>query len=227
MFQWSVTQLLNQLDNDPDVHEPAITKLEWIYFPLLDEHSERPPRILHSWMSKQAAFFVEVLTASQRGPESHADRLLESWSTVPGLENGILNGAVLQRWVEEAHSLAVKAGLGEFADKYIGRIVSHCPQGEDGIWPPATVRNILEVRRNSNIENGIFEGLRSKLGVMTRLLPRDGLSLERVEGLKYRKWAEAVELEWPQTAELLRRISDRFDEYALYDDEMAERTQWT
>jgi hypothetical protein len=241
MFQGSVCQLLNRLDEGPEVQEAEIARLEWVYLRLL-EHSERPPKVLHSWMSKQPAFFVEVLSAifpprsqsgsdqetitqDQRKVASQAYRLIESWSTVPGLENGTLDGVVLRRWVEEAHKLAVNAERGRVGDLYIGRILSHSREGEDGIWPPVAVRDLLEEFRNQTIENGIVAGVYKKRGVTRRLL-LDGGRLERAEASQYRGWAHAIELEWPQTAALLERIANSFDESARHHDDMAERTQW-
>jgi hypothetical protein len=242
MFQWSVCQLLNQLDQDLEVPESEIAHLEWVYLRLL-EYSERPPRVLHSWMSKHPAFFVEVLSAifrarsqsasdqetvteDQRNVASQAYRLMESWSTVPGLEGVTLEGSILRRWVEEAHKLAVNAERGEVGDAYIGRILSRSPKGDDDVWPHAAVRDLLDELRNQSIENGIVAGVHNKRGVTSRL-PLDGGSLERAEAAQYRKWAEAIDLEWPQTAALLERIASSFDESARHQDDMAERTQWT
>ena len=242
MFQWSVGQLLNQLDEDPAVEGSTIAQLEWSYLRLL-EHSERPPRVLHGWMSKQPAFFVEVLSAAfspqsrtgsdeetvtegQRRLKSQAYALIESWSTVPGLENGTLDGVALRRWVQEAHMLAVDAERGEVGDTYIGRILSRCTMEEDGIWPPVAMRDLLEELRNQTIEDGIVQGVYNNRGVTVRL-PLDGGLLERAKASQYRKWEDAIELEWPQTAALLERLANNFDESAQHHDDMAERTQWT
>jgi hypothetical protein len=241
MFQWSVCQLLSRLDEDPEVQESEIARLEWLYLPLL-EHSERPPEVLHGWMSKRPAFFVEVLSAifparseggsdqemvteHRRNLASLAYRLMESWSTVPGLKDGALDGAALRDWVKEAHKLAVNAERGEIGDVYIGRILSRTPAGEDGIWPPAPTRELLEELRNQSIENGIVTGVHRNRGG-TRRGMLDGGTLERAEASRYRKWADALQLEW-RTAALLERIAGSFDESARHHDETAERTQWT
>jgi len=63
MFQWSVVQLLKRLDSDSTVPETVIAQLEWTYLGLL-EHSERLPIVLHGAMSKDPAFFVQVLSAT-------------------------------------------------------------------------------------------------------------------------------------------------------------------
>lgn len=242
MFQWSVCQLLRRLDEDPAVEEAEIARLEWIYLPLL-EHSERPPVVLHRWMSKQPSFFVEVISAiyrahsksssdyeviteSQKSLASQAYRLMESWTTVPGTEDGSSNSEALHVWVKEAHRLAVNAERGSIGDSYIGRILSHSKPDENGVWPPQHVRELLEEMRNDHIESGIVSGVHNQRGVTSRGM-LDGGTLEREEAFQYRKWSDAVKFEWPRTASLLERIASSFDESARLHDENAERTQWS
>jgi hypothetical protein len=242
MFQWSVCQLLRRLDEDRDVTDAQIAQLEWMYLPLL-EHSERPPVVLHRWMSKQPAFFVEVISAmyraysesgsdvevvteSQKTLASQAYRLMESWTTLPGFQDGRLDGTTLQAWVRDAHRLGVNAERGAVGDVYIGRILSHATPDQDGVWPPKPVRELLEELRNDHIENGIVSGVHNKRGVTSRGM-LDGGSLERAEARQYRSWGDAVKLEWPRTASLLERIASGFDQSARHHDEDAERTQWS
>jgi hypothetical protein len=94
------------------------------------------------------------------------------------------------------------------------------------LFSPVAVRELLEGLRNQSIETRIVSGVHNKRGVTTRGL-LDGGSRERAEASQYRKWADAIELEWPQTAALLERIASSFDENARQNDDMAERTRWT
>ena len=122
MFQWSVAQLLKRLDADSAVPETVIAQLEWTYLALL-EHSERLPIVLHRAMSKDPAFFAQVLSATclphsasaedrsqisdqDKAIAAHAFRLLQSWNTVPGATETAVDSAVLTSWVKEAHRLA-------------------------------------------------------------------------------------------------------------------------
>lgn len=50
--------------------------------------------------------------------------------------------------------------------------------------------------------------------------------LERAEASQYRKWAEALQLDWPRTTALLESIASSFEETARLHDETAEKTQW-
>jgi hypothetical protein len=242
MFQWSVSQLLGRLDQDSDVPEAQVALLEWMYLSLL-EHSTRPPIVLHRAMSKEPAFFVEVLSAAFRAHSdppseraelppkvkalaSHAYRLLESWRTVPGANEGGIDPAVLNEWVKGAHLLAVHADRSAIGDQYIGRILSFSKPDQDGIWPPAPVRDIIEEMRNEHLELGLSIALHNERGVTSRL-PLDGGKQERDIANRYGRWADGIKFRWPHTASVLDRIATSFEETARHFDEHAEHTDWS
>src|ERR1017187_1569178 len=172
MFQWSVAQLLKRLDADNAVPETVIAQLEWTYLGLL-EHSERLPIVLHRAMAKDAAFFVQVLSATcvahsastedrtQISDEakviaSHAFRLLQSWNTVPGATETEIDASALTSWVREAHRLAQQADREAVGDQYIGHVLSFSKAALDGIWPALPIRSIVEEMNNRNIEKGML-----------------------------------------------------------------------
>jgi len=242
MFQWSVCQLLQRLDQGPDVSEAQIAHLEWIYLALL-EHSGRPPMVLHKTMSRDPAFFVQVLSAVYGTPSegtaeneeiptgvkalaSQAFRLIQSWNIVPGSGEQGIDSSVLKAWTREAHQLAVHAELGAIGDQYIGRILSYCGIDADGAWPDNAVRNVIEEMKNDHLEKGLLRNIHVKRGV-TRRGMLEGGAQERTIADRYEKWADAMKFESPRTATLLRRIALSFEESARRVDEHAEHTDWS
>jgi transcriptional regulator with XRE-family HTH domain len=242
MFQWSVCQLLRRLDEDTDVPEAQIAHLEWMYLALL-EHSERPPVILHRFISRDPAFFVQALSAIYRAHSesptdkekvpnevkalaSQAFRLMQTWNIVPGTNAGGTDAAALAAWVKEAHRLAVLAERGAVGDAYIGRVLSFAKADPDGIWPESAVRNVIDQMKNDHIESGFLSGVHNNRGVTRRAL-LDGGAQERGLASDYRSWADALKFEWPRTASLLERIACSFEETARFHDEHAEFTDWT
>jgi hypothetical protein len=241
MFQWSVGQLLQRLDQSQDIPEGQIAHLEWIYLALL-EHSGRPPIVLHKTMSRDPAFFVQVLLAiygarsggtaeneeipsSVKALASQAFRLIESWNIVPGSDAGGIDPSVLTAWTREAHQLAVHAELGAIGDRYIGRILSYCGIDPDGAWPDKAVRNVIEEMKNDYLEKGLLRNIHNKRGATWRGMLEGG-TLERTIADRYEKWADAMKFESPRTASLLRRIALSFEESASRVDEHAEHTDW-
>jgi hypothetical protein len=242
MFQWSVSQLLCRLDQSEEVTESQIAQLEWLYLALLDDRLTRPPLVLHRAMSREPAFFVQVLSAAFRArsesaeniePEPRAKamamqayRLLESWKMVPGEEINTTNSSALSDWVNEAHEKAVHAERGAISDQYIGRVLSFAKPEQDGIWPPRAVREVIERMRNEDIELGIRIALHNQRGVTSRGM-LDGGTLERGIAANYKKWADEFKFEWPHTASLLDRIAASFEDTARHFDEHAEHTDWS
>lgn len=63
---------------------------------------------------------------------------------------------------------------------------------------------------------------------MSRSTPRDGGALERQEAETYRKWAEALAIDYPRTSAALVHVSGFYDEReARRADERAERLDWS
>ena len=241
MFQWGVARLFTRLETDSAVSAEEIAQLEWLYLAVL-EHSERPAKTLHRFMSSRPEFFVEVLSAvfrasskepsseytptpQEKAVASQAWRLLESWSQLPGESSGNVDAPILLGWVEEAHSLAVQAERGGIGDEYIGKLLSHSPAGADGIWPHPAVRDVIEVMRNTKLETGIIIGVHNNRGVTSRGM-LDGGRQERNLAESYNRWAEATKLEYPRTSAMLREIARSYENHARDFDDEAERNDW-
>jgi hypothetical protein len=241
MFQWGVARLFTRLETDTAVGAEEIAKLEWQYLAVL-EHSERPAKTLHRFMSSRPEFFVEVLSAVFRASSKEASSeytptpqekavasqawcLLESWGQLPGQSNGDIDARALLGWVEEAHRLAVQAERGGIGDEYIGKLLSHSPAGADGIWPHLAVRDVIEVMRNTKLETGIIIGIHNNRGVTSRGM-LDGGQQERGLAERYNHWAEATKLEYPRTSAMLREIARSYENHARNFDDEAERNDW-
>jgi transcriptional regulator with XRE-family HTH domain len=241
MFRWGVARLFTTLETDSAVSAEEIAQLEWLYLAVL-EHSERPAKTLHRFMSSRPEFFVEVLSAvfrasskeasseyfpapQEKAVASQAWRLLESWSQLPGDSNGDIDARILLDWVNEAHRLAVKAERGGIGDEYIGKVLTHSPAGADGTWPHPAVRDVIEVMRNSKLETGILIGVHNNRGATSRRM-LDGGQQERDLSASYNRWAEATKLEYPRTSAMLREIARSYEIHARSFDDEAERNDW-
>jgi transcriptional regulator with XRE-family HTH domain len=241
MFQWGVARLFTRLDKDETVSDDVIAQLEWQYLAIL-EHSERPAKALHRFMSTRPNFFVEVLSAvfrasskeaatdhtpteQEKAVASQAWRLLESWAQIPGESKGQIETKVLAEWVGEAHRLAVEAERGSIGDEYIGKLLSHSPEGLDGVWPHPAIREIIETMRNSKIEQGVIIGVHNRRGVTSRGM-LDGGQQERALAQRYNGWAEALNFDSPRTSGMLREIARSYETHARDFDETAERNDW-
>ncbi|MGY4345652.1 hypothetical protein ACVWXM_002119 [Bradyrhizobium sp. GM7.3] len=154
MFQHYVAEILELLDERNDIDRNALVALEWNYLRVL-EHSRRPAKVLLRALSEQPSLFIEMLSAVYKASEesgvvdrepenaenaravaTQAYRLLELWNRIPGtLDDGSIDGIVLEAWIKEARALAKAAGREDVADSRIGNMLSASPMGSDGNWP--------------------------------------------------------------------------------------------
>ena len=107
------------------------------------------------------------------------------------------------------------------AEQQIGHVLLHVPNGADGVWPHQALRDILERLKNPQVEKGIEVEIYNSRGVVTRD-PVAGGGPERHLASQYAGWAAALNQRWPRTAELLRRVAEKYDREAQAEDREAE-----
>lgn len=242
MFPYYVGKAFERLDADDAIGDDEIFQLEWTYFHAL-EHSERPPRLLHKALTTQPRFFVEMLKTifgkfdaepddvaareQARAVASQAFHLLEQWSVIPGTrDDGTIDGEALEAWVKEARRMCAEAELADIGDSRIGQALSAAPRAAGEAWPPEPVRDVIELCRSKDLEDGFIIGLSNRRGVTVRL-PTDGGEQERELAELYRADALASALTWPRSRAVLERIAEGYDAHAKWEDEHAEQRDWT
>jgi hypothetical protein len=249
MFQYHVERIFQRLDEDGDVSESEMARLEWSYLNVL-QRSKRTPTTLRKALSTTAQLFVQVLSViyrprkagdheevresepvseEQRKREaaiaSHAYRLLNDWHEIPGRSGDKVDGVVLEAWVKDARILAADADRSETADQHIGRLFAYSPADDDGTWPCTAVRELIELVRSRSIERGFYLGVVNKRGATWRR-PTDGGVQERELAKNYRKLAKNLRLEWPHTAGVLEQLSQHYARDGVDSDDDADRFQW-
>jgi hypothetical protein len=243
MLPYYVGCAFKRLDAGETVSEDELVGLEWRYFNAL-QHSDRPARTLHKALSTKPKFFVELLSAvfasnvnappddpvafeTARAIATQAFRVLDEWKRIPGSDDtGVIDGAALEAWVKEARRLSAEVGLAEVGDSRIGRILSAAPRIPDEAWPPEPVRDIIEMCRSRDLEEGFQIGLYNRRGVTVRL-PTDGGQQERELATQYRADALACAFTWQRTQAVLERIAEGYQRDAVREDQGAEQRDWT
>jgi len=243
MFQHYVVEIFKSLDKR-EVSGEQLAALEWAYLPVF-EYSDRPPRALQKALATQPRFFVEVIRRVYRPSEEsgieepppddpereeaiirQAYDLLRTWRRLPGTtDDGVMESAALETWVKEARIRAAQVGREAVADYCIGQVLAHAPRDPEGIWPPVPVRDLIEITRSHDLEQGLHVGVHNSRGVTTRA-PNDGGTLERDLAQFYRRCSEETALEWPRTSALLEQLAKSYEQEGARHDEDAERRDW-
>src|SRR6266508_1643163 len=230
-----LTRLLDYL-RSRGVDETEVARLEWKFLPALHYESRAPS--LQRLLARDPATFVQLIELAfkpasskarseprdvDRNLASNAYRLLREWRVVPGTrEDGSVDAAALQGWLDEVRALLTQSDRLEIGELQVGEVLAHSPTDPDGTFPTRAVREVLETMPNDRLERGFTIGLFNKRGVTSRGMTGGGM-LEYDIANRYEGWAEAVEATYPRTAGALRSVAAAYREEGRRNDEEARR----
>ena len=231
---WEAEELLNYLERmGSDVQTRA--RLEFLMLPL--PQFKRPARALYEALGAQPALFAEIVSYvypaegeasdEETTPERRAIRMagysaLRSWNTPPGVRpDGTVDAGHLRAWVIEARRLLDASGRATTGDSVIGSVLAHVPADSDGLWPAASVRDLIEDLASDALESGLSTGKINSRGFVS-WSPESGGDRDRALATQARGWAESVPADQWRTAALLRQLTAHHGEWARREDD---RTQ--
>ena len=91
-------------------------------------------------------------------------------------------------------------------DITVGRILSFAPIGNDGIWPAECVRRLFENPHSETLERNFIIGKQNQRGIHSAT----GGAGEDALAEKYAAIADRLQLLYPRTSAIIRRISDEY-----------------
>ena len=236
-IEYSVSKLLKWLESEVP-NDPELPVLEFYFFDFL--HDYGPSNALYRALGNSPTDFVQLtmsacgcdgddaqhsdISAEQEKSYSHRTwKILNSWHILPGLQqDGTIDGELLRDWVMRSRELFVQSDCADFGDCQIGQVLACSPDGEDGVWPAMTVRDVIEDLANTGLRSGICMGVVNRRGASVRRA-YDGGDQERDLEKKYSRMACKLASRWPQTAAVLRELAKYFEDQAIDFDKQAER----
>jgi hypothetical protein len=235
MTDYYAEHVLGELDTRTDLSEMELAGIEYASLPLL----ERKPRrlVIHRLMASSPEFYINLIqsvfgeasderhsgpseiTAAQKAKARNDYQLLHDFDVVPGTTGTEIDYNILHEWVSRVRDIAAESDRTVITDIYIGHVLAHAPQDEEGVWPPKAVRSLLENLQNADIERGISTERYNMRGVYSKALDEGG-DKERAIANTYRSWSSAC-ADYPATAALLERIAEGYERHAEEDDDRA------
>ena len=228
-----ISEALDTLEQRGDTSRDDLARLEFLFIEVLD-HSEHGIRNLEAQLSETPALFMQALAhafkrndggedpAEWRLPNSESRSavahacyvLLTNASRIPGTQAaGGIDLKQLKAWLEQVRTLAREYGRADIGDEMIGQLLSHCPPGEDGVWPCEPVREAIDDLGFQEIATGMLVGIRNARGETVR---GGGGAQERELAEQYRSWSREVAFEHPFTANMLEQIAADYDHDAKW-----------
>ena len=231
--RYHVSKALDSLEQRGDTSRDELARLEFHFIEILDDTDHGIPN-LEVQLSESPALFMQVLALAfkrndggedptewqisdannQDSIASAAYSLLTRAGRIPGTRaDGRINLGELRTWLEQVRTLTREYGRIDIGDQMIGQLLSHCPPGEDGIWPCEPVREAIDDIKSQEIATGMSIGLRNARGATLR---GKGGTQERELAGKYRNWSRELSFEHPFTAMLLEQIATSYDCEAIW-----------
>ena len=213
-----IQEIIEALQEMPNVAVDRLLSIEWNYLPLLDSHFGHSPKALYRQLASSPQWFVDALSLiynpnpplendslahnpNRRVLSERAFKLLSNWSTLPGInDNQEIDFNILRSWCLEARSLAAQVNRLDACDGTIGEMLAHSPADADGTWPCLATRTLIEEICSERLNSGVARGIANSRGAVFR---GRGGAQERDLAKKYRANAEALRLEFPVTASIL------------------------
>ena len=230
-------ELFKSIRSRKDVNQLELAHWEYAFFPVLEYQDG--DLALYDRMASDPEFFISIMkdvfvadhidsgenetTPEQRDRASISHRILMHNKRVPGQENGKIDQAELDAWIDGMNEEALKHKRTKIVPSYIGRTLAHAAEVE-GIWPPPEVASAIERLRSKDVEHAIMIERFNMRGVFTKSAFEGG-DQERDLATQYRRWS-AANVKFPRTKAMLAAIAESWDQDAKRADEYAERDKF-
>jgi addiction module HigA family antidote len=123
-------------------------------------------------------------------------------------------------WIIAVRQACADLGREKVGDHSIGKVLSHAPEGKDGVWPCEPVRDALERIGSEDISGGVTIGVFNARGGHYR---GKGGDQERELATKYRKWARALQYSHPfVVSSILNRMVSTYENEGQFHDSQDE-----
>jgi len=234
--RYHIQQIIETLQQTPNVDENRLASIEWHFIRLLDDHGHAP-KTLRKQLSTSSAFFNGILRVCDRHRDKddesevnqdphrkymaeHGFHLLHNWDLVPGTdENGVVNEKFLREWCSEARAIALAADRLEVCDNHLGQVFANSKQtDENGAWPCLAIRCVAEEIKTKSLASGMSCGIHNSRGATFRASRGDQ---ERELQQQYRTKAELIRFDSPFVAGILDSVADGHQREAAWWDERA------
>jgi len=235
---WHLGKMLEQLEKSGEIEKFALIQLEFGLFPALGYGQEERARTLYESVMSEPQLFAELisllykprhqdqereepLTEGAQNAASHAWKILHACKRIPGTgSDGRIDADTFTHFIDSVQELCRQADRQAVGDLTLGEILAHVPADEDGTWPFAPAREVLDRFGSDDLRRGFSVGVFNKRGVTSRS-PCEGGGQERDLASYYRGQAERVQYSHPNVATMLEDIAKDYEHHGKREDDEA------
>nr|VFK66423.1 MAG: hypothetical protein BECKUNK1418G_GA0071005_109214 [Candidatus Kentron sp. UNK]VFK72422.1 MAG: hypothetical protein BECKUNK1418H_GA0071006_11141 [Candidatus Kentron sp. UNK] len=238
-----LAEMLERLEKSNEIKKAELIQLEFGLFPALGYGQESRAAALYEGIMSEPSLFTELIRLCYRpehgGQEEPTETtqaavertysILQACERLPGIRpDGSIDGEELIRFIDATRELCREADRLETCDETLGQILAHAPKDEDGAWPCAPVKDLLEHPELEKMREGFFfeafnlRGRKSKRGGLAAIRSRrEGGNQERALAAQYRGQAKRLHNSHPNVATMLEEIAEFYEHNGKREDEEA------
>ena len=121
-----------------------------------------------------------------------------------------ITSKAIKHWITRVQNSSKLDTQLSIANNLIGRLLSKCPTGKDGIWPCELVRDVLEKITSEEMENSFFCCAMSSSGCVWRSSDCGG-EQERELAKKYSLWSKELSFSHMKVSKILSKIATSYE----------------
>jgi hypothetical protein len=233
MSEHYTIEIIKTLQDDPDVNQEDLFRIEWAYLPLLTgprgPRRKVSPKLLEQKLASDPDSFCEAIrmlyrskdeTESGKDPSErqkiiaeNAFRLLNDWRILPGTNlDGSFSVDNFNKWLNSVKTKCEESGHLEVALSTIGKVLIHYIPDPGGLWIHKALAEALNAEDAERMRNGFYIGILNSRGA--HFVDPTGKP-EKELAAKYRQQAEEVEnAGYYRFAITLRNLADSYEDEA-------------
>ncbi len=181
---YNLSEIMKELQSNPDVPVDTLLKIEWKHFNLFDHHFGVLPKTIESQLSTDPAYFSKVVeifhryksvppaersyvTSNESDIRDNAFHMFcHHWKSIPGTDSrSRFHPAKFKEWLDEVYRLCDSPELSEEAQYFLGESFIHAPPDPDGLWIHRAVAQALNDSNAHAMRHAFFIALRNARGV--------------------------------------------------------------
>lgn len=165
-----VTEIIKILQDDPQINEEELIKIEWVYLPLLKRYNNAEPKLLEKQLSQKPEAFIEVIKLVYRSKNQTNEKeldearrktalngfeILREWKRPPGkMDDGSFSCNSLKSWYNEVKTKTIESGHYEVAMTHLGHVLFYTGSDPNGLWIHQTVAELLDEKDGDDMRKG-------------------------------------------------------------------------
>lgn len=180
------------------------------------------PQAINEMIAKHPEFYVMLvskvyLNDFEENKKSNNSisfyKILKKITIIPGCNKYVVNKKVFDLWISSVTTIAKKNGYEKAVSLSLGGLLSHSPNGEDGVFPHEVIREYFEesVYKPYVSENLIPNFITEKSNLEGAMVFVGSSNHEKYVSQKYYNDAKKIKIDYPESSLILKRLSDSYD----------------